>query len=233
MKTVYICGDSFAVADSTYLEKYWVDLLQDQLGADIKIENFGRISASNLHIAMQVERALQCQADFVIVLATSSLRTDVSLGITDSALPLLERYVDLTKPNRLNGLVSTSISYLKNNDIFSTYQTDLLQKFYTEFVDIDVEVFKSKLLIEATLHKLKISSTPFLFDRGGFEHPNFAGSKTQYFSDYREFFSDINLWDHVTLPMPLRPYYHITDVAVHQTVADYYCQRIQENFQKN
>jgi hypothetical protein len=233
MKTVYICGDSFAVADTIYLEKYWVDLLQDQLGADIKIQNLGRVSASNLHIAMQVEHALQCQADFVIVLATSSLRTDVSLGIPDSSLCLLERYVNLTQPNCKNGLVSTSISYLKNNNIFSKQQAALLQQFYAEFADVEVEVFKSKLIIEATLHKLKASGTPFLFDRGGFEHPNFAGSKTQYFSDYREFFSDINLWDHVTLPMPLRPYYHITDVTVHQTVADYYCQKIQENFQKN
>jgi hypothetical protein len=233
MKTVYICGDSFAVADPTYLEKYWADLLQDQLGANIKIQNLGRISASNLHIAMQVEHALDHQADFVIVLATSSLRTDVSLGISDSALPLLDRYIDLTRPNNKHGLVSTSISYLKNNDVFSKQQTGLLQQFYTEFADIEVEVFKSKLIIEAILHKLKANNTPFLFDRGGFEHPKFAGSKTQYFSEYCEFFSKINLWDYVTLPMPLRPYYHITDPAVHQTVADYYCQKIQENLQKN
>ena len=139
-----------------------------------------RISASNLHIAMQVDHALDKQANFVIVLATSSLRTDLSLGIVDTSLPLLDRYIDLTQVNAKNGLVSTTISYLKNHDIFSKYQADLLQKFYTEFVDIDVEVFKSKLLIEATLHKLKASGTPFLFSQGGFEHTKFAGSNNQY-----------------------------------------------------
>lgn len=226
MKTVYICGDSFAVADPQYFEKYWVTLLQDQLGTNINVKNLGRISASNLHIAMQVEHALDNQADFVIVLATSSLRTDISVGNINTSLSLLDRYVDLTQSNCTEGLVSTSISYLKNNTIFSKYQSDLLQKFYTEFVDIDVEVFKSKLLIEVTLHKLQASGTTFLFDRGGFEHPKFNPSKNQYFSEYGEFFSEINLWDYVTLPLPLRPYFHVTDPAVHQKVADYYSKKI-------
>lgn len=228
MKTVYICGDSFAVADPQYLDQYWVDLLQDQLGADVTIKNLGRVSASNLHIAMQVEHALGQRSDFVIVLATSSLRTDISLGATDNSLPLLDRYIDLTQVNSKNGLVSTSISYLKNNNIFSTHQAELLRQFYTEFADTEVEVFKSKLIIESTLHKLKDSGVPFLFDRGGFEHPKFAGAKTQYFSEYCEFFSKINLWDYVTLPLPLRPYYHITDPTVHQTIADYYSKKILE-----
>lgn len=228
MKTVYICGDSFAVADPQYLDQYWVDLLQGQLGDDVTIKNLGRVGASNLHIAMQVDYALNNHVDFVIVLATSSLRTDISLGSIDNSLPLLDRYINLTQVNSKNGLVSTSISYLKNNDIFSTHQAELLRQFYTEFVDIEVEVFKNKLIIEATLHKLKSSGIPFLFDRGGFEHPKFAGAKNQYFSEHCEFFSKINLWDYVTLPLTLRPYYHVTDPAVHQTVADYYREKILE-----
>lgn len=231
MKTVYICGDSFAVADPEYFD-HWVERLSCMLTNQFKIRNLSKVSASNLHIALQVENALQNHADFIVYLATSSLRIDMLISQPKSAQTLLDRYIDLTDDTSNGDLISVSFSYINNNTRLFNQQSEFVKTLYTDYLDIDVEVYKNKLMIEAVLAKLKSSSVPFVFDQGGFEHKKFAGSGDNYFAQYREFFSEINLWDLVSMPMPLRPYFHIKNPDQHQLVADYYAQKILERFQK-
>lgn len=226
MKTVYICGDSFAVADPEYNTEYWVSLLQRQLLPNISVVNLGRICASNLQISLQVDCALDNQAEYIIYLSTSSSREDVQFRQTKNDNVLLDRYVNLTAPDSESDLTSVSLSYLQNSNIFNRSQLDFLKQYLAQYQPIELAVYKNQLFIEATLTKLQRSKTPFIFDQGGFEHPSFCNTSMQYFTNYSEYFSKYNLWDFVDSGMPLRPYYHITDPAVHQTVADYYSKKI-------
>ena len=226
MKTVYICGDSYAVADPEYSADYWVSLLHRQIQPNINVVNLGKICASNLQISLQIDQALHNHADYIIYLATSSSREDIQFRHTAHAESLLHRYIDLTVPDHKSDLTSVSLSYLQNSNIFSRSQVDFLTQYLAQYQPIELSVYKNQLFIDATLCKLQQSKVPFIFDRGGFEHPSFCNTSTGYFTEYSQHFSKYNLWDFVAPGMPLRPYYHITDSAVHQIVADYYSEKI-------
>jgi hypothetical protein len=68
---IYICGDSFAVSDREYSEiKPWHELIPNTV-------NLAQVCASNFMIHQQVEQAISSQADYIIVLFTSSLRSEL------------------------------------------------------------------------------------------------------------------------------------------------------------
>jgi protein-tyrosine-phosphatase len=217
MKTVYICGDSFAVPDPTY-GSCWVDLLAEKPAYSIK--NLAKVCACNLHIALQVEHAIANNADFIIYLATSSFRNAVKLKnvTTNSGL---DRFVDLSNYSETADLTSYSMNSLDSTTRFDNAQIALLKEYHVRFDDPYLEIKKNQLIIEGALSMLKSSNIPFIFDQGGFEHKNFAGAKAKYFTNFASNKADINLWDHVT-KIEHRPYYHIKDLDVHQTVASYY-----------
>lgn len=224
MKKVYICGDSFGTNDPEYSSESWVDQLTACLKNTASVINLSLVCASNLHIALQVDQAIEDQADFIIYLATSSTREIVKLRSLKQHKKLLDRVVDITKPRHTPDLTSYSFGSLDNTTLFNSAQLLLLKQYHAEFFDMDVEVYKNRLVIESALEHLVDSCIPFLFDRGGFEHSSFLNSTpAEYFKKYAKFFSKINLWDFViNQPMTHRPYYHIKDMQVHTRIADYY-----------
>ena len=211
--TVYICGDSFGFSDPEYGPN-WADHLSRRL----PVVNLCRVAASNFQIALQVQRAIEQGADYIIYLATSSVRQDVSLH--DSADALLDRYG--------KSVVSYSVSSLDQTAPFDREQLSLLKSYHDKFFDLDMSVHQNELIIEATLSRLVASGIPFTFDQGGFEHPKFAGSKTNYFKTYRAYRSDMCLWDYVDEKLIHRPYYHITDHAIHKEITEYYYKLIND-----
>ena len=64
-----------------------------------------------------------------------------------------------------------------------------------------------------------------MFDQGGFEHPSYGDVTDGHLDKYQNYISKINLWSHA-VTRSFRPYYHVTDPAVHQMVADYYSEKI-------
>lgn len=201
MKKVYICGDSFCVPDPEY-GPCWVD----HLAQHYNIVNASRVSATNLMISKMVDTAIGDQADFVIVQGTSCTRSQT-------------QYQGLTVP----------YSFLSANSEttpFDSKQLHIIKQYYTEFFDLDWAIYLNQCVIQNTLQKLVDSAVPFRFDQGGFEHPKFAASGIDYFSKFNSYRSAINLWDHGDTGR-FRPYYHITDSAVHRTVAEYYAKEIQ------
>ena len=62
MKTLAICGDSFAVADPDY-GPMWAELLTDMLGSEWTVHNTSSVAASNLLINIQTQQAIQRKAD--------------------------------------------------------------------------------------------------------------------------------------------------------------------------
>lgn len=215
MKTVYICGDSFAVSDPEY-GACWAELLQDRLGNSIQVVNTSSIAASNLLINIQANNAIKNSADFIILLGTASAREIVGVDCTDS--DLLNRFDQ-------KELISYSV-YRPYRSNLNTEQQNKIKQFHAEFFDLDLAIYRDSCIIENTLSRLTASGIPFRFDQGGFEHPKFGG-QTEYFKHYDSVRSAINLWDY-SETVNERPYYHIEDPKVHQQVADYYYKCVQQ-----
>lgn len=197
---IYICGDSFAVPDPEY-GQCWVDLLQQ----NIEIKTLAQVCASNLMISMQVDQAIKNNAQGIIVLFTSSTRFQ-------------------TKQN--NQIVPYSIHSLDSTTPFSQLQLNLLKSHTAEFFDLELAIYENQVLIESVLYRLVDSKIPFLFDQGGFEHSSYGGTG-EYFQKFNAYRSSINLWDHVN-KRTHRPYYHVTDLSVHQQVANYYYEKFKQ-----
>lgn len=226
MKQVYICGDSFGSIDPEYGNYSWTELLEQQL-PQAKINNLSRVCASNLQISLQVDYAIENQADFIIYLATSSTRYDVELHANQCYTDLLDRFIDITSPDNRKDLTSYSSCSLDSTTRFTNRQLELLRKYHSEFSNLDLAIHHNELIIHATLARLVESNCPFLFDQGGFEHKSFNTVKKEYFKNYQTYTSDINIWDYVVgKPVVHRPYYHIQDPNIHQSIANYYQNKI-------
>lgn len=219
--TVYICGDSFGFSDAEY-GPCWADRLAKQT----TVVNLCQVSASNFQIALQVQRAIEQRASYIIYLATSSVRQDAPLH--DSKDKLLDRYIDITKPDPTKTVTSYSVTSLNDTTPFTETQLALLKLYHTQFFDLDIAIHQNELLIEGTLSKLVASGIPFTFDQGGFEHPKFADAKNKYFETYADYRSEICLWDYVDKLLVHRPYYHIDDQLIHEEIAEYYYKLIND-----
>lgn len=225
--TVYICGDSFGCSDSDY-ESGWVDKFVKKLHGKTDVVNLSRVCASNTQIGLQVEQAIANRANYIIYLATSSVRDDVLLTNLETDSALLDRFVDITQPDPSKNLTSYSVRSLDDTTLFDNTQLNVLKQYHALFFDIDIAIYRNELIIEGILSKLKASGIPFKFDQGGFEHPSFSNSKKNYFKTYNEYRSEICVWDYVTKSIKHRPYYHIEDQLIHEEIAEYYYKLIND-----
>ena len=158
--------------------------------------NFARDCATNLNISKQVDRAIAEDAKFIILLCTTCVRFDWS------------------------GTFYTFHDIDNSPANFNENQKQILKKYFIEFFDLDLEIYKNKCIIESTLQRLVDSNIPFLFDQGGFEHPKFCTAET-YFSKYNNHRSKYCLWDYGDSKLKM-PSFHITDQTIHNRVAEYY-----------
>jgi hypothetical protein len=200
-KSVYICGDSFAVSDPEY-GKCWVDILSEQYS----VTNLARVCASNLGISRQADIAIAAMPDYIICLGTSCTRYE--FRINDKIVPISIHSVDDTTP-------------------FNNKQQIILRDYFTEFFDLEIAIYENKCIIENTLQKLCDSKIRFKFDTGGFEHKSYCTTDKTYFEKYKDYITSINLWDYAS-SRTYRPYFHITDVTVHEQLATYYIDSINE-----
>jgi hypothetical protein len=193
---IYICGDSFGVSDSEY-GPCWVDYLKQHHD----VVNLSQVGASNLLIAQQLDSVTN--ADFVIVLFTSSTRGQVRRG---------------------NRIVPFSLHRLDPTTTLNDHELQILKAHTVEFFDLELAVYQNQLTIEAALQRLVDQKQRFLFDQGGFEHPSFGAVGTNYFAKFNEYRSAYCLWDYA-LTRNLRPYYHIVDIDTHKMIAEYYARK--------
>ena len=191
---IYVCGDSFGVSDPEY-GAGWMD----QIG---QTTNLCQVSASNLVIAQQVDRAIAAGAERIIVLFTSSTRSEkVENG---QIIPFSWHTANTTTTP------------------FSTNQLRILQEYFAEFHDLGLAIYTNQCIIQHTLDCLDKSGVDYVWDQGGFEHASMGGR--EYFSQYNSTRSDLCLWD-FAITREYRPYYHITDAQAHEHIAAYYRER--------
>ena len=147
-QSVYICGDSFYCSDQESTIVPWHE--------QIECTRLAIVCASNLLISLQVKQAIEKQANFIIVGFTSSLRSE--LMFDGKLVPFSWLSLDETTP-------------------FDQTTIDNLKQLFDK-IDLDTEVKRNELIIEATLQRLVDSAIPFLFDQGGFEHLANQGNKS-------------------------------------------------------
>lgn len=188
---IYICGDSFGVPDPDY-GVGWMD----QIGSTT---NFCQVSASNLLIAQQVDRALAAGAGKIIVLFTSCTRGE--------------------KIQNGQVIPFSWHTATKETTPFDDRQLGILREYFTEFYDLDLAIYTNQCIIEHTLALLQRSGVDYSWDQGGFEHASMGGR--EYFSEYNSNRAGICLWDFVHT-RKYRPYYHIQDAEQHKFIASYY-----------
>lgn len=192
---IYICGDSFGVPDPEY-GPAWMECIGP-------VTNLCRVSASNLLIAQQVEHALEQGAQKIIVLFTSSTRSEkIENGVT----------------------IPFSWHTASTTTTFDARQLQILRDYFVEFHDLGLAIYTNQCIIEHTLACLDRSGIDYVWDQGGFEHPSMGGRVC--FTEYNSTRSDLCLWDFART-REYRPYYHITDARIHQDIATYYKERFQ------
>lgn len=191
---IYICGDSFGVPDPEY-GTGWMEMIGP-------VVNFAQVSASNLLIAQQIDRALAEGAKKIIVLFSSSTRSEK-----------IE-----------NGTIIPFSWHTANSTTtpFDDRQLRILREYFVEFYDLDLAIYTNQCIIEHALAGLESAGVDYVWDQGGFEHSSMGGKK--YFDQYDHSRSALCLWDFART-RDYRPYYHITDSAIHQQIAEYYKER--------
>lgn len=226
MKKVFICGDSFSSVDPMYPGLSWTERLANLLDA-AEFINLSRPCSSNFFIRVQVDQALARQADYIIVHGTSSLRDEIRFKDIVPNDNFIDRFVDLNNTNNNNQDLSCySFDSINHTTLFNSRQLTVLKQIYCDFFDLNLSIKKNQYIIESTLATLVASKVPFKFDQGGFEHPMYYNdTKKEYFKAYQQYISDINLWSYASTSLR-SPCFHITDEAVHNTIAQYYANSI-------
>lgn len=185
--------------------------------------------ASNFLIRLQIERAMQQQADFIIVNFTSSVREEGRYRDTVCSGELLDRFYRYHLDHGRSDLMAYSPWHVDTNPVLTADQKQLIRHYSAEFTDIDLNVAKNYFLITGTLDRLIKSGTAFLFSPGGFEHTSYLHDRVSGydFDEYQAWRSDHNLWDHIRDFTRARPYFHIDDPMITQTIADYYLTKVE------
>lgn len=227
MKKIYVCGDSFACLDPDSSIRPWIMLLQDLLGTKYSIENLSMVCASNFLIRLQIDRAIENHADFIIMFCTSSLRRQGKLNQAGSG-NMLDRFYRIgAHDNHDRDLACYSMLSLDDTCVFNQDQMASIASYHKNIGDIELDIRENQFIIESSLHRLVSSGIPFIWDQGGFENPKFGADPTRrYFVEFQKWRSDINIWNLAGRIKSHRPYFHIVDPKIHDQLSRYYRSKV-------
>jgi len=223
MTNLYICGASDCFKDPEFYGKSWMERMEQQLSAEYKIHNHSVYAASNFLIREQIERAITNNADAIIVHFTSSIRHEIRINDRNDSRDLLDRFYRF-EDNPTATLLSLSVFKTYYN-VLDRYKKDLLRNFEIEFFDLDVAIKKNYYLIQNSLDTLVKSGIPFIFSQGGFEHPSYMDSPSDYihaFDEWNQWRSEYNLWNHFEVFDDQRPWFHIASDHINTEIGTYF-----------
>jgi hypothetical protein len=238
MKKIYICGDSFGCPDLGWNIDPWPVLLAKQLGDSYKVSNLSLSCASNFLIRVQVDKAIEELADFVILLGTSCTREQGKLKskikVHNSIYDRFSKVGQVDHDEITRDLACYSMHSLNQSCVFGHDDVTVLKDYHSRLFDLELAVQQNQYIIESSLYTLKENNIPFLFDQGGFENPIFGNvSNKKYFTNFDEHKSLINQWSVADkLPKSNKTHFHILDQKEHGKIADYYYQNIVAFFKK-
>ena len=185
MTTLYTCGCSFMSVDTQPHNKdvSFLDLYAQS--KKFQHVSLARVGATNYLIRLQIDRAIQDCADYVIVGATSSDRMDV---IT------VDKTVDFNIPLSLDRIQyqnyrCASEQHVKNHDVLGISNTinnlleieslsaekkQAIKLYVAELHNYSMQQHKDALIIETGLRALEKSNIPFIFIPGPLFHMDWS-----------------------------------------------------------
>lgn len=158
----YCCGDSFFVEDNL-----WGNNIGQYVAENLntKVVNYAKLGASNFTIRLQVERAIQNQADLIIIGFTSIDRIEIPFSKyrLDDGIENIDYTDNTTLPEFYR---YTRIS--TKSDVISNFkQTDYLKSYLANMYDPDLKRQMDYFVVTGLLDKLVKTKIPFIFTRGG------------------------------------------------------------------
>lgn len=224
---LYICGDSFSCKDLDYPGN-WPELLVGKTKSNVV--NLSSPAASNYLIYLQVKYALAQQCDYIIYNATSSVRQEITLKKNLDQHDHVNRYWNLSDPDPNKSMISISWPNPQNtaSRLFNEKTIKTHSDYFNQYIDLPSLIEKNYIYIQHTLTLLSNSKVSWAWNRGGFEHKNLGGAGNYNFSSWSSTESKINLWDYYDSTVT-RPYYHITDKKILQSVCDQYVNMLNLN----
>jgi len=222
-KKLYICGDSFGTVDSEYGASWSEEFAT--MYPNLDIVNLCVSGASNYHIHLQVKHAIENRCDYLIYLATSSIRQEFILEEdTDfCGHDAFDRYWNIQSASDKKNVISTSWVRPQERVYNEKQQRDILD-FFGQYIDFVGVIEKNYIFIDYTLMliKEKLPGNSWAWTRGGFEHKLWGENNRQWdFSNFNDREIAINLWDYYD-PKVIRPYYHVTNTEVIKKVCNQY-----------
>ena len=224
---LYICGDSFCSTDKEYGDN-WPEILEKSC-ASIDVVNLSSFGASNYLIYKQVQYALEQQCDYLIYNATSAIRQEFVIKEDYQLTDNIHRYYNINQPNQKKPMAC--ISWLNPDKnaahFFDKAKINKIKDFFNEFIDMPVLVEKNYIFIKSTLQLITSNKNlkGWAWSIGGFEHKAFSNISNWDFQKYKEFHTDINLWDYYD-PKVKRPYYHVSDRNILQQTSLCYIKKL-------
>lgn len=167
MKRLYTLGDSFMSVDSpddgitSFLELY----AQRRGFAHVSL---ARPGATNFAIRLQIDRAIEEHADYVIVGVTSPDRFDIVVGNTHSNFKLTDidytKYRVQSKTDDAADVVSDTFNNIKDNAYLtvSTNQIQALKGYFTYLHDNFLQSQKDYYMISDGLQRLERAGIDYL-----------------------------------------------------------------------
>lgn len=229
MRKIIICGASDCFLDPDFPNQSWMERLQEKL-SDYSIETLAVEGASNFFIRLQIDRAIEQQADYVIVNFTSSIREEIIFNNIDDNRDLYDRFYRYHATIEPSSLVCYSPATLDKTSILTTKQKQILKSYHVNFSNMDLSIQKNYYFIQGSIETLIKKKIPFKFSQGGFEHSSYMGGLISKYSfkEYQQYQSKYNLWDYITDFKRARPYFHINEPAITEEIASYYAGKIEE-----
>ena len=126
MKTLAVCGDSWWSADLNYPDKSFSEILCAR--NDWNLLSLARVGCSNFAICLQVDKAIELKADFVIIGATTPDRSEFPI-INDQNISIWQKLREVfswqtwfnTQPDVFDKARGIS-NVLHTNSLSSTYE---------------------------------------------------------------------------------------------------------------
>lgn len=160
---VAICGCSFSSVTRTYHSDYKIlqnTHFSELLQKDHDVVNFAQPGVSNYHIRLQVDEAIKCQPDVVILTPTTVPRFEiVQKSLTNDQNIFDQIYFEISNSSKM--ISTTFLSALKN-EYLSKYQKRLVNEFVRYFYDPLWDTKKQIWVLGDALAQLKHNQIPCL-----------------------------------------------------------------------
>lgn len=231
MKTLAVCGDSWFSSELKFPGKSFPEILAKQL--DCNLLSLARGGCSNFAIALQIDRAIESRADFIVCTSTTHDRIELPIPPfifdTDRGLANIkyQPHPDLSSQHDFlvePTVISESINNLTRPNLYDIpeEQASALMEYVTYLYDDQVKRQTDSWIISDACRRLVKSGIPFLIYTEALYFGSLEKDIGWLSSKNRIDFNDFSIYNLETTEQT-RFHYRFEDAG---KIADYIQQRI-------